>query len=200
MNKSNFKLGKETRCIIQRPDGPSKIPCEGPLLHSHTKERSLQTQDIVIGTRCRESMISPPPGLSLSLCFFFSFFCIFSQSHALFAIWVPFQMHTLGVMFFFFNVILSLAFLPPHFASKDSNRGVVKTNACTFSFLLFHVNDFQTRVLVALNKNTHEVEAYMAAAGLCFASSIANAHKLMVHYVPRRPGIWNKYFLPRRSW
>ena len=37
--------------------------------HTHTHKDTHETQDIVIGTRCSETMISPPPGLSLSLSF-----------------------------------------------------------------------------------------------------------------------------------
>lgn len=116
-------------------------------------------------------MISPPPGLpvTLPLIHSLSFFLCFSLQISLYftsptliqGLCGPTSPHT-------HKLFLSLAFPPPHFVSKDSTgESLTHKRKRTFSFLLFHINGFQTCIpVINTNKHSrkHEIKTRMTAA------------------------------------
>jgi len=112
-------------------------------VHTHTHDNTHGEQDIVIGTRCNETMSSPPPGLSFSLLLHLCSFVLFltfpppttfslpgrtlcksadtdhhTNRHAVFT-----HTHTHTHTHLASRsswLLLSLAAIPPHFVSKDS--------------------------------------------------------------------------------
>lgn len=95
------------------------------LSETHTHKDTHWTQDIVIGTRCTEAMISPPTRLSFSFCIPPLAFSSINPPRWLSSARLECcrppcrrtNTHLASQCFF-----LSLAILPPHFISKDSTR------------------------------------------------------------------------------
>lgn len=153
LGKRRLMHNSASKRAVQNPlHRPTYTYAESDTHKEHTLTKGTHsTQDIVIGTRCSETMISPPPGLSVCLSFTHFHFSFFSlhlsniRTHILSLSLSSFVSPSCTLCNKSANTnstrtnthscrhicihtrlasqsrfLLSLAFLPPHFFSKDS--------------------------------------------------------------------------------